>query len=90
MTMGTIDVQEPASPNQLAQEPAHATNQVAAPITHGSQDPPLSKYSLDFLRPLSGSCGVQLDTALSESLAKFRLDDKLRSTKLGISGITDL
>jgi hypothetical protein len=88
--MGTINVQEHALPNQPAQEPAQAAIQTTAPAAHWSQDPPISKYSLDFLRPLSGSCGVQLDTALSESLAKFRLDDKLRSNKLGISGITDL
>ena len=49
----------------------------------------MSKYSLDFLRPRSGSGGVQLDTALSEPLAGFKLDDKLLSTKLGISGLTD-
>ena len=61
-----------------------------APGPHWSDDYPLQNYSLDFLRPLSGSGGVQLDTVPLEFLTKFKLDDKLLSSKLGISGLSDL
>ena len=46
-------------------------------------------YSFDFLRP-AGSKGVQLDTVLLEAITRFRMDDKLLSNKLGISGLADL
>ena len=90
LAVGTPDVQEPAPPKQLSNQPAQEPAQVVPQAAHRGRDLPLSDYSLDFLRPLSGAGGVQLDTVLLESLTHFRMDDKLRSSRLGIPGLSDL
>jgi hypothetical protein len=81
------------------QKPVQIPTAAEPQLSQAAQEPALlpqaptaaaANYSLDFLRPQADSDGVQLDTALSESLARFKLDDKLLSTKLGIAGLADL
>jgi hypothetical protein len=65
----------------------------AATATAGSQTPATAaagpKYALDFLEP-PGSYHVQLESIVRESIARFKMEAKLQSTKLGISGLSDL
>ena len=65
----------------------------AAAAAAGSQTPTTAaagpKYALDFLKP-PGSNHVQLESIVLESIARFKMEAKLQSTKLGTSGLSDL
>ena len=48
-----------------------------------------NSLSLEFLMP-AGSAFCQIDTVLQEAIARFTVEEKLLSNKMGISGLQDL
>lgn len=93
--------QEPDQHNSMTDQEPDQTNPNAAAepqLTDTAQDtqstaaakPHLpAQHSLNFLQP-AGSKHCQLDSILLQALSTFTMEEKLTSTKMGISSIADL
>ena len=76
------------TPNGDQQQQPEYSNQEHA-RAHSTQGPAGQSQSLEFLR-LAGSIFAQIDTVLQQAVSRFKIEERLLSEKMGISGLQDL